>query len=419
MTTKTDPRPSSSPSPNPKIGRLSVSPHAGQMEFKNAKEPVVAAIAGTGGGKTVIGELVLILDMLANPNELWLVTEPTWEMVTRILLTSSAGRPSLLKLIKSFDPKAIYKAKDNAIYSALGTVLFGSAARPESMEGSHCAGWWPDEAGQYSKLAMETGTRRIAFKGGKTRITTTPYNRGCLYKDYYLKARNGDPDIKIVNFPSTANPAYSKEAFARAKRNMTTARFNMMHLGGFERPEGMILSKWDDRMLIKPFKIPDGWWQGAAVDFGWNHPFATLFGARDPDGVYYITGEYKKAETLLADHAKTILDLVNKTHDPNVWYSDPSAKQDRAELRRKGIPLTPANNNVLDGLDTVNELMASGRLFVFDTCTHLVDEIEGYVWDESKDALQDKPVKINDDLCDCLRYLVHTAEKTLPPTLFT
>lgn len=417
MTTTTAPRQSSLPSP--KKNRLSVSPHAGQLEFKNAEEPVVAAISGSGGGKTVIGELLLILDMIAHPNELWLVVEPTWDMVTRILLTSSQGRPSLLRLIKSFDPKAIYKKADNAIYSVLGTVLFASAARPESMEGAHCMGIWEDEAGQYSKLAHETGQRRVAFKGGKTRITTTPYNRGWLYKEIYLPAREGNKDIKVINFPSIANPAYSREAFERARRTMTTARFNMMHLGGFERPEGMIFSKWDDNMIIEPFKIPNEWWQGAAVDFGWNHPFATIFGARDPDGVYYVTGEYKKAETLLADHATALLDMTKKTHNPHIWYSDPSAKQDRAELRRKKIPLRPANNNVMDGLDTCNELMATGRLKVFNTCTHLVDEIEGYVWDTAKDALQDKPVKINDDECDCLRYLLHTTEKSLPPTLFT
>ncbi|MEE8465783.1 MAG: hypothetical protein V3S68_04845 [Dehalococcoidia bacterium] len=387
--------------------------------MKNATEPIVAAIAGTGGGKTVAGEWLLIMDMIANPNELWLVTEPTWEMVTRILLTSSAGRPSLLSLIKGFDPSAIYIKSDNAIYSKLGTVLFSSANRPFSMEGAHVMGWWADEAGQYSRLAFETGFRRVAFKGGRSRITTTPYNRGYLFKEIHQRALRGDPDYKVINFPSTANPAYSKAAFARAKRTMTDARFNMMHLGGFERPEGMIFSKYQDRMLIKPFKIPEEWWQGAAVDFGWNHPFGTLFGAKNPDGIYYITGEYKKAETLLADHAKALLGMTDNGINPEIWWADPSAKQDRAELRRKKIPLKAAINDVRNGIDTVNDLFASDRLRIFNTCTHLVDEIEGYVWKENKDNFQDEPVKIDDDLVDCLRYLVHSAEKQQRPQLFT
>lgn len=406
-------------SPSTKTLRLTARLHYGQKEMQVATEPVVAAIAGSGGGKTVILKLLQMIDMIKHPNEVWLFAEPTWPMVTRILLTSYPKNPSLPALVKHFDPKSFYSKTDHIIYSTLGTIFLASASHPQSMEGAHVAGASLDEAGLMSALALETAKRRVASKGGRVRIGTTPYNRGFLYRQVYLPAREGDPDIKVINFPSTANPAYSREAFERARRTMTEARFNMMHLGGFERPEGMILSNWNDSLLIDPFPIPDTWWQGAALDFGWNHPFAGIWGARDDDGTYYLTHEYKKGQTLLADHYKAITKISTNGANPQIWYADPSARQERAELRRLGLPLRAANNDVLTGLDTLNELMATGRLRVFRTMTNWLDEVEGYVWDTKDDNFTDKPIKLNDDLIDCTRYLIHTAEKTLAPQLFT
>ena len=404
------------PSPQQTL-KLTIHPHPGQHAIIKSQYPTAAAIAGTGSGKTVAGEIKLLLWMVAHPNELWLVVEPSWRMVDRILMSPSEGRPSLLQLIRYLDPAAIYVKSERAIYSKVGTVLLASATHPESMEGAHCRGAWLDEAGQMSKLAYETAVRRVSAKGGQVLITTTPYNRGWLFKDVYERGRGGDPDIQIVQFPSIANPTYDRQAFERNRRTMSAARFRMMHLGGFERPEGMIYSMWDDQHVVEPFPIPAEWWQGAALDFGYNHPFAGVFAARDGDGVYYLTKEYKKSEALLAAH-HTALTNLNGLH-PQVWYADPSAKQERAELRRLGLQTRPANNSVATGIDTVAQLIASGRLKVFNTLTYWLDEVEGYVWDTKHDLPIDRPVKVNDDLMDASRYLLHSAEKTQQPTLYT
>jgi len=403
----------------PSTRRLTIRPHPGQLRVITSKHPITAAIAGTGGGKTVAGEIWLLTNMIRNPRELWLVVEPTWPMVNRILLTDSANRPSLLRLLRYFDPGAIYTKSEQTIHSNLGTIFFGSATHPESIEGVHVAGAWPDEAGQMSYLAYETIVRRVSFKNGPILITTTPYNRGWLFKEIYQKARAGNPDINMIQFPSTANPAYPKETFERNRANMTPARFHMMHEGGFARPEGMIYEGWDNRHLVEPFKIPQTWWRGAAADFGWNHPTAAVWAARDDDGVYYIYQEHKKSQTLLADHYKHFQALSTNGRRPEVWYADPSAKQQIAELRAMGLPIRPGNNDVTTGIDTISHLIATDRLKVFNTCPHWIDELESYVWDTKEDAPTDKPVKLNDDLMDATRYLLHTVENAREPRLYT
>ena len=112
--------------------RIVIQPHEGQAAILSATQPIVAAIAGTGGGKTVAGMAWLTLKMVLRPGELWLVVEPTWPMVDRILLRSSTGRVGLLPLLKVIDPGTVYHRSDRAIYSKLGTIYLASATHPES-----------------------------------------------------------------------------------------------------------------------------------------------------------------------------------------------------------------------------------------------------------------------------------------------
>ena len=71
------------------------------------------------------------------------------------------------------------------------------------------------------------------------------------------------------------------------------------------------------------------------------------------------------------------------------------------------------------GIDTLSTLMATGRLKVFRTCKHWLDEVEGYVWDSDHNRnFKDQPLKLNDDLMDATRYLVHTRETKLGVKLY-
>ena len=91
----------------------------------------------------------------------------------------------------------------------------------------------------------------------------------------------------------------------------------------------------------------------------------------------------------------------------SLWYADPSARQERAELSRLGLQLSPAENDVMAGIGTLSTLMATGRLKVFRSRQHWLDEVEGYVWDKDGDSFLDRTFKLNDDLLDATRYLVH------------
>ena len=84
----------------------------------------------------------------------------------------------------------------------------------------------------------------------------------------------------------------------------------------------------------------------------------------------------------------------------------PEAASFSAELGTRGLWVSDANNEVLEGIQCVSGLMAKRKLRIHKhNCPQLVRGIEVYSWDE-KAAMRGKeqPLKQDDDACDALRY---------------
>ena len=376
-----------------------------------------AAIAGTGGGKTVAGMIWLLIQMVQNPGQQWVVAEPTWDMVGRVLLTSTPGRMSLVDLLGRFDSDQVYLRSQGVLRHRLGTVYFVSAERPQALQGAHVAGVWLDEAGLMKLEAWLTVLQRVGYAGGKVLITTTPYNRGWLKTQVYDRWMDGDGDYYVVRFPSTANPRFPVEAVERARRTMSTSRFAMLYEGQFGQAEGQVYDCFDAvRHSVEPFEVPVDWPRVGGIDLGFNNPTAGVLLARDPDGVWYWYQEHYLREATLDRHA-AMLRAAGGGAFP--WYGDPSAAQQLQELRRGGLQVVGANNDVKAGIDTVYSLFASNRLRVFRSCRYGLDELESYVWQKGEEGFEDKPVKENDHLMDALRYALHSVEKGAALRLWT
>lgn len=389
---------------------LKVRPHYGQKAVLDSTAFCTAAIAGTGGGKTVGGMVWLGIRMVQRPGLIWVVAEPTNDMVDRILLTPAPGKLTLPEFLGKFDPHQVFLRSKGIIRNRYGTVVLASGERPASLQGTQVGGIWLDEAGLMRREAFLTAVQRVGFYEGDLLITTTPYNMGWLKLDVYDAYMDGDPDFNVINFPSTANPTYPKASVERARRTMSAARFKMLYEGVFGRPEGMIYDCWDDETcVVDDFEVPESWERFGGIDFGWNHPTAGVFLARDEDGVYYWVGEHRERETTMGVHASM---LRARGGGEFPWVGDPAGAQQMAELRRGGIAVNGGDNDVLAGIDTVYSLIASGRLKVFRSCKFGRDELAGYVWEGGKSGFKDKPVKERDDLMDALRYVVQHAEKS-------
>ncbi len=397
---------------------LRVSCHPGQYRVLDSEAWCTAAIAGTGGGKTVCGMVWLAKEMAANPGKLWVVAEPTLDMVDRVLLTSTVGRPSLPDFLGRFDKGQVFLQGKRILRNRLGVVVFATGEKPDTIQGSHIGGIWLDEAGLMKYEAWATAVQRVGFESGRILITTTPYNMGWLKTEVWDRWMDGDKDYEVIQFSSLANPKYPKEVYERARRTMSEARFRMMYEGEFGRPEGMIYDCFEaSRHVVDDFGIPEGWERSGGLDFGFNNPTAGVFLAKDGDGVYYWYAEHYEREKTLNHHAAALAAKGGRSLD---WYGDPSAEQQIAEMRRLGLSVVDGDNDVNAGIDTVYSLLAANRLKVFRSCKHGLDELQGYVWQRQKGGanFEDKPLKDRDHLMDGLRYALHTQEKRAGLRLF-
>lgn len=159
-----------------------------------------------------------------------------------------------------------------------------------------------------------------------------------------------------------------------------------------------------------PFPIPAHYKRWYGMDVGWNCTAAVFF-AQDPDSKQiWITDVYKGERSEPLIHANA---LKIKAQDWMMGAIDPGARQrsqhDGAQLmqvyRTHGLNVIPANNSIETGVGAVWELLSTGRLKVFKSCTAFFAEFMTYIYEHGKIK------KTNDHIMDAMRYGVFTMEK--------
>jgi hypothetical protein len=66
-------------------------------------------------------------------------------------------------------------------------------------------------------------------------------------------------------------------------------------------------------------EIPAEWQRAAGIDFGYNHPTAAVWLARNPEGTYYLYQEYKQVAELLSTHAVNLAKRNPSGEAKNDW----------------------------------------------------------------------------------------------------
>jgi hypothetical protein len=161
----------------------------------------------------------------------------------------------------------------------------------------------------------------------------------------------------------------------------------------------------EERFVVEWFEIPEYWPKAYALDVGWKNT-ACLWGAWDSQSdTVYVYSEYKQGEAEPATHVEGIKsrgDWVPGVIDPAArgrGQKDGTNLMD--EYSGMGLDLDIADNSVDTGLFKVEKRLRNGRLKVFSSCRSFLDEYRLYRRNE-----KGKIVKVNDHLCDCLRYLI-------------
>lgn len=123
---------------------------------------------------------------------------------------------------------------------------------------------------------------------------------------------------------------------------------------------------------------------------------------------YYYNGREKKRQKTDAEYADDLTEFIGDTPYTAVIV-DPSAASFKAELRKRGIKVQKADNDVLNGIREVGNLLNLGRLLFCKCCVNTIKEFSTYHWDsKAVERGEDRPEKINDHAMDAVRYFVNT-----------
>lgn len=327
--------------------------------------------------------------------------------------------PEFLRLFQHTLNLGVWRDSDRVFryHDGQTRVIFGSATNPEALESATAKAAWLDEVGQddFRLESWEAILRRLSLFQGRVLGGTTIYNLGWLKQIVYEPWLNGDPDIDIIQFPSTDNPAFPRAEYERMERVLPAWKFNMFYRGQFTRPAGAIYGDFIDDYResgghkVHPFAIPSTWPRYGGVDFGATNT-ARLLVAHDPDAdVFYVYDELLSGDQTTTEHARAATASIAGTNFVS-WHGGAKGEvQQRRDWTAAGVSVMgPPFDDVEAGIDRVVELLKTKRIYFFDTCKGLLSEMGQYSRevDEMGQSLEKIKDKESYHRLDALRYVV-------------
>ncbi|MFE1070987.1 PBSX family phage terminase large subunit [Streptomyces sp. NPDC058783] len=294
------------------------------------------------------------------------------------------------------------------------------------VRGLTCAGAYVDEVTTLPRTFYDQLNARCSVDGSRIYGTTNPDNPNhWARKEYLLRPR--EQRLRSWHFMMDDNPGLSEAYKSRQKAAHRGLFYKRNILGLWVMAEGAIYEAWDEAEHVVD-ELPEmtQYWLG--MDYGTVNATSVILLGLGVDGRLYACAEWRhdsrQAQRQMTDAQYSAAirawladyrppgapDTAPRGVTPEWSFVDPSAASFITQAYEDGFPnLARAQNEVSDGIRDVASLLAAGLLRVHRSCTGLIEEMPGYVWDEkAADKGEDKPVKLNDHSCDALRYAVHS-----------
>ena len=266
--------------------------------------------------------------------------------------------------------------------------------------------------------------RTVSEKHAKRFYNCNPENPNhFFYQDFILKAK--ERNIMVLHFQLEDNPLFDDKQIESIKNMYTGAFYDRYILGRWVKAEGLVFPDYerclydpDDEHIQQVLNRNQGteWFIGC--DYGTLNPFVYLKVCVDHreqiayfDCEWYFNGREHSVQKTDSDYRNDLEEFTSNDDISDVVV-DPSASSFITELRnRSGFHVTPAKNDVLDGIRMTQRLMYDGKIKISKRCKNLIRELGLYSWDDRK--AKDTVIKEDDHSPDAMRYIVYTTLKRM------
>lgn len=262
-----------------------------------------------------------------------------------------------------------------------------------------------------------------------------------------IRGRLRDPRIAYHQIAAATNPAHPKHWLLLHFTDGTDGRLMLRASGNRFLPAdylaileglpdnaiGRRLGKGEWSAVEGAIWRPQPWQTKAAdaparrvvvgVDWGFVHAFAAEAVGQSSTGRLSVRGELS-ARGLGLDQLIEPLASFAEQHAAEAFVCDPSEPglmdqlvRGLADHRRSHgagcrlrASVTPATNDVLAGIAAVDKALRDG-MTIDPSCDLLLSELPGYTWKPARGGgFEERPVEVDDDACDALRYAVMAFE---------
>lgn len=299
----------------------------------------------------------------------------------------------------------------------LGAEKVSQVAKVQGASFKYCYG---DEVAKWNQEVFEMVKSRLDKSYSCFDGSLNPENPTHWLKKFI----DSDADIYLQQYTLFDNPYLPRDFVENLCREYAgTVYYDRLVMGRWTRAEGLIYQTFTDENLYdddtRPVALYNQSIRVIACDYGTTNPCVYLDTYDDGDTIW-VDNEYRwDSKSNEAKHTGQPQKTDSQYADAMVEFMgrepericgiivDPSAASFIAELRGRGLVVTPGDNEVLDGIRVVSSMFAQKKVRVHRRCKGLIEELRSYVWDDKAIGI-DKPVKEQDHGPDALRYRVNS-----------
>jgi hypothetical protein len=346
-----------------------------------------------GAGKTRVTSVLALHTALFRPRSLVLLLSRAQQQACELLRYCkqgyhAAGRPVA------------------AVQDSATTLEFANASRIVALPGSESTirGFQGvnlliiDEAARVADHLIASVSPMTATAGGRQVWLSTPYGRrGLFWREWHDEAA---PWARF-RVPWQDCPRHSAAFITEERRKFGASWVAQEYECSFEGMEGLVYPSFAEAYADQ-HPAPGAGRRVGGIDWGWNAPFAAVWGVLAADDVLWIEQERYRAQTPLHEHATA---LPRGVH----WYADPAGATEISAFRLANHKVFKAFKEIRVGIQAVAARLGTGRLKVYRPgCPNLCAEAGLYRYPSAAErtARGENPLDQDNHALDALRYLV-------------